>query len=90
MGEGDETLGFLDRRAVARILDVAPSTITRYRSASHPGGIYEQHPFPEPDGYIGGRPIWRAERAAEIEAWEAARPGGGGGRRRKNGIPRPP
>lgn len=78
-------LDVLDRAAVARLLGVRPGTISFYLAVSRAGGIYEQHPFPEPDGRVGNRaPFWVATRAEEIQKWEATRPRGRGGRP-KNG-----
>ena len=55
-----------------------------YESRAHVGagdnkrpGRYAKHPFPEPDGYQGKAPWWRLDRADEIKAWAASRPGQG-------------
>jgi hypothetical protein len=72
-------LDILDRAAVARLIGVEPETISNYLNQSKPGGRYADHPFPEPDGYVGRSPGWRPERANEIRAWADGRPGQGVG-----------
>jgi hypothetical protein len=72
-------LDVLDRAAVARLIGVEPDTVTNYLNQSRPGGRYERHPFPEPDGRPGGRPLWKGDRADEIRAWAESRPGRGAG-----------
>lgn len=65
---GDEPLG---REDVARLLGVAPDTVShymlRYRDT--------ENPFPTPDGVLGRSPWWSAARAGEILVWDVRRPG---------------
>lgn len=63
----------LDTAAVARMLQVAPGTVQRYRSPDR------GEAFPEPTRYYGSTPVWEAER---IREWVAARPGRTGRPRR--------
>lgn len=86
-----EELPVLDIRAVARILgsvqekEPRPKTISQYLVESKPGGRYERHPFPRPNGYIGKSPWWALDRAGEFVVWQKGRAGrgAGGGRPRK-------
>lgn len=64
---------------LARLLGVKPATIRHYRADSLPGGRYENHPFPEPDGLFGGRPYWLPDREGEVRAWAVKRAGQGVG-----------
>lgn len=83
----------LDIRAVAAIIGKAqgldgpmrPKTISQYLTESRPGGRYEKHPFPKPNGYIGKSPWWAKGREPEFVAWQNGRVGRGvgGGRPRK-------
>lgn len=75
----------LDRTAVAKILGVQPKTVSQYLLESRGEGRYADHPFPTPDGRIGGGPYWLRKREREIRRWAADRPGQGvgGGRPRK-------
>lgn len=54
-------------------------TVSAYMTESRPGGRYENHPFPEPDGYVAKAPFWMATRIPEIEAWALNRAGQGAG-----------
>lgn len=71
----------LDRVAVGRLVGdgVAPDTVTIYLRESRDGGRYESNPFPAPSGFVGRSPYWDADRADEIRAWDARRPGTGSG-----------
>lgn len=64
---------------LAALLGVKTATIRHYRADSLPGGRYENHPFPEPDGHLGSTPYWLRDRDDQIRAWAAARPGKGVG-----------
>lgn len=64
---------------VATLLGLGEGTVINYRVYSKPGGRYADHPFPEPDDGVSGRPLWKSERAAEIREWAASRPGKGVG-----------
>lgn len=77
----DMTEAPMDRAAVGRLVGdgVAADTITIYLRESGPGRRYESNPFPTPSGYIGRSPYWDADRADEIRAWDARRPGTGSG-----------
>lgn len=77
----------LDMRAIADLTGLAYRTVRNYHNraeqrrrdnAVHPGD------FPEPDGYVGGSPIWLAET---IDYWRQHRAGqgAGGGRPSKKG-----
>lgn len=66
-----------DRAAVAALLGISPATVTRYLCHSRPGGRYTSHPFPAPDGRVGGGPWWDGGRRRELTEWAAARPGRG-------------
>ncbi len=46
----------LNRAAVAALIGLKPKSISQYLTESRPGGRYEQHPFPAPDGTIGRAP----------------------------------
>jgi hypothetical protein len=72
-------LPVLNRDAVAALLGLKPKSISQYLTESRPGGRYERHPFPAPDGTIGRAPWWHPKREDEIRAWAAARPGQGAG-----------
>lgn len=68
----------LDTAAVAELLGVSPSTVTRYQQADR-----ARYGFPEPDGRIGGRPWWWS---TTITTWQKDRPGQGW----PKGTSRPP
>lgn len=80
-----------DRRTtagIAELLGVKAATIRHYRAVSAPGGRYADHPFPEPDGYLGNTPYWLVSNEDKIKQWAAARPGQGvGGGRRPGAVP---
>ena len=80
-------LPVLDRTALAEAVGLGwtAKTVSEYLSYSKPGGRYENHPFPEPDGYIGRGPWWLPERVDEVRRWAEGRRGRGvgGGRPRK-------
>lgn len=70
----------LDTEAVAAILGVRRQLVTQWLSDSRPGRRYADHPFPTPDGRLGGRaPWWKPERRDEFTAWMTGRPGRGAG-----------
>ena len=64
----------VDTSGAAEVLGVAPESVTRYRAR---GG------FPDPIRVFGGAPVWTR---AQIEDYQASRPGrgAGGGRPRKS------
>lgn len=70
---------------LAQLLGIKIETVSFYRAHSKPGRRYADHPFPAPDRLVGRSPIWALNRAEEIKAWDASRPGrgAGGGRPRK-------
>lgn len=70
---------YLTNTDLAQLLGVQPATIRFFRTHSKPGGRYVADPFPEPDRTIARSPVWLAERADEIKAWNARRPGQGSG-----------
>jgi hypothetical protein len=70
---------YLTLADLAELLDVKPNTVSFLRTHSKPGGRYAGDPFPEPDRTIARSPVWLAERADEIKAWNARRPGQGAG-----------
>lgn len=72
---------FLNLAAVAALLGptIKPKTVSQYLTESRPGGRYEQHTFPTPNGRIGRAPWWALDRADEIREWNANRPGQGVG-----------
>lgn len=70
---------YLTTADVAALLDVNPQTVRSYRVRSRTGGVYENHPFPAPDAFVGRNPIWYPERAAEIKRWAGERVGRGVG-----------
>lgn len=70
---------YLTLADLAELLDVKPNTVSFYRAHSKPGGRYADHPFPTEDRVIARSPVWLAERADEIKAWDAGRPGQGAG-----------
>lgn len=70
---------------IADLLGVKAATIRHYRADSLPGGRYETHPFPEPNGKVGSLVYWEQDRAQEIRDWAAKRAGkGAGGGRPRN------
>ena len=73
--------GYLTTAEVAALLGIAPQSLRKYRSESAPGGLYENHPFPAPDGQFGRMPVWREDRKPEILRWAAGRRGPGRPRR---------
>jgi hypothetical protein len=64
---------------VANLLGIKPATIRHYRANSLPGGRYEAHPFPQPDGKVGSLVYWKPDREQELLDWAANRPGQGAG-----------
>jgi hypothetical protein len=70
---------YLTNADLAELLGVLPSTIRFFRTHSKPGGRYADDPFPAEDFVIARSPVWKAERADEIKAWSARRPGQGRG-----------
>jgi len=64
---------------VAELLGVKAATIRHYRADSLPGGRYETHPFPEPDGKVGSLVYWEQAREQELRDWADKRPGKGVG-----------
>lgn len=77
---------YLTNADLAELLNIKPATIRFLRAQSKPGGRYADDPFPAPDVTIARSPGWNPERADEIKAWNARRPGQGvgGGRPRKD------
>lgn len=71
--------GYLTTADLAELLGVKPATLRFLRAQSKPGGRYAADPFPEPDLTIARSPAWKSERADEIKAWNARRPGQGMG-----------
>lgn len=80
---------------VAELLGVKQKTISTYltesrdvvgRGARARRGRYASHPFPAPNDHFGRIPWWHQDRADEIRAWDAERPGQGvgGGRPRQS------
>lgn len=72
----------LDRASVGALFGVSAAAVTRWQ---------ERDPsFPAPDFLLGDRelPGWLPERADEISAWYAARPGQGAPGRPKPGSGR--
>ncbi|TDD24994.1 hypothetical protein E1287_37675 [Actinomadura sp. KC06] len=70
---------YLDRASVGALFGVSAQAVAKWQ---------DRHgDFPAPDVHLGDRdlPGWLPERADEIRAWHAARPGqgAGGGRPRK-------
>lgn len=75
---------YLTLADVAQLLGMKPNTVSFFRTHSKPGGRYAGDPFPTEDRVLARSPLWLAERADEIKAWNARRPGQGvGGGRRK-------
>ena len=74
---------------VAELLGVKAATIRHYRADSLPGGRYEAHPFPAPDGKVGPLVYWEQERAGEIRNWADRRVGSGAGGGRPAHKPKP-
>lgn len=70
---------YLTNADLAQLLGVKPATIRFFRTHSKPGGRYADDPFPSEDLTIARSPAWKAERADEIKAWNARRPGQGVG-----------
>lgn len=64
---------------IAELLGVKAATIRHYRADSLPGGRYESHPFPQPDGKFGQAPYWNPGRRQELLDWASSRPGPGVG-----------
>lgn len=68
----------MDTADVARALNVKRETVRRYLwESSTPGRRYNDHPFPAPDGKVGGSVYWLMERLPEILKWAARRKGQG-------------
>lgn len=79
---------YLTLAELAQLLGVQPNTVSFFRTHSRPGGRYADDPFPAEDRIIARSPLWLAERAPEIKAWNDRRPGQGvGGGRRKTAKP---
>lgn len=70
---------YLTLADLAELLGVKPNTVSFFRSHSKTGGRYASDPFPAPDRTIARTPVWLAERADEIKAWNSRRPGQGSG-----------
>lgn len=70
---------YLTLADLAELLGVKPNTVSFFRTHSKPGGRYANDPFPTPDRTIARTPVWLAERADEIKAWNDRRPGQGRG-----------
>jgi len=51
--------------------DLRPGTTARMRRMYRPGGRYPNHPFPDPDVVVGGRPAWYWRTAS---TWRAHMP----------------
>ena len=77
----DTTYRYVDMVEIASWFGISHRAVANWRTRYADG-----HPFPEPDVLIGRTPGWARDRKAEIETWEAARPGqgAGGGRPRKD------
>lgn len=71
--------GYLSLGDIAFMLNMKPNSLSFIRTHSKPGGRYASDPFPTPDRTIARTPVWLAERADEIKAWSARRPGQGRG-----------
>jgi hypothetical protein len=67
----------LDTADIAVILNVERDTVRRYLWESAPGRRYAHHPFPAPDGKLGGSLYWRKDRQPEFDIWVKGRPGRG-------------
>lgn len=59
---------------IARLRGCAPATISAWRAQSAPGKRLADNPFPAPDGQDGRSPLWNADRADELAAWEPTLP----------------
>lgn len=57
---------------IARLRGCTTANISTWRSQSAPGKRLADHPFPAPDGQDGRSPLWSADRADELTAWEPA------------------
>lgn len=72
----------LDLAKLDRAWGLSPGTTARMRRMYRPGGRYPNHPFPDPDVVVGGRPAWYWRTAS---TWRANMPrnmdGGGVWRR---------
>lgn len=55
---------------IARLRGCTPAQIGTWRSQSAPGKRLAANPFPVPDGQDGRSPLWSADRADELTAWE--------------------
>ena len=55
---------------IARLRGCTPAQIGTWRSQSAPGKRLADNPFPGPDGQDGRSPLWNADRADELAAWE--------------------
>lgn len=73
----------LDLEAVGKLIGVKGTTVSSYLQRSKPGGIYADHPFPDPSDHLGRSPWWHPDRAPEIKAWADNRVGQGAGGGRK-------
>jgi hypothetical protein len=81
---------YLTNADLAQLLGVQAGTIRFFRTHSKPGGRYAADPFPAEDITIARSPAWKADRADEIKAWNARRPGQGAGGGRKTQDPGQP
>jgi len=59
---------------IARLRGCTPATISAWRAQSAPGKRLADNPFPAPDGQDGRSPLWNADRADELAAWEPTTP----------------
>jgi hypothetical protein len=62
---------YMTRREVGVLINIDGPTVTLYMRR-YAGSAT---PFPAPDLRLGHIPGWRADRADEIRAWAASRPG---------------
>ncbi len=62
---------------LARRFGVSRSAVANWIERYPPAD--ETHPFPRPDILLDGRPGWKPERLAEIQAWRDGLPGSGSG-----------
>lgn len=57
---------------IARLRGCTAAHIGTWRSQSAPGKRLAANPFPAPDGQDGRSPLWNADRAGELTAWDPA------------------
>ena len=55
---------------IARLRGCTPAQISTWRSQSAPGKRLADNPFPTADGVDGRSPLWNADRADELKAWD--------------------